>query len=363
MESKVYLHQIATCVPEQSYTQESILDILLKIQGDNREKRAFLKKIYKNTGIQKRHTIISDYHEFFPENASLEPEPTTEQRNDLYIKEAIRLSIKATKELLEKLPNFEKTKITHMITVSCTGFCAPGIDFYITKELGLSSSIHRFHIGFMGCYAAFPALKLARNICLSEPDARVLVVNVELCSVHIQKKFEPDAVVAFAIFSDGISAALISGCKEDFKGDKIILHGFQSSIIDKSEEDMAWKIGMKGFDMKLSVYVPSLIRENIKGILSSLFTRYNLAKEDINLWAVHPGGRIILEKLEKELRLGKKDFKYSYDVLRDYGNMSSTTIMFILEKMLKDSVKGNIFSAAFGPGLTIESGYLEKIND
>ncbi len=363
----VYLHDIAPIVPEHFYTQEFGLEFLLKLMGDTEKKRNFLTRIYKGSNIYKRHTVINDYgkdpseYTFYPKNKNMQPEPSTMERNDLYIKESNRLSLKAVKKLIKQIENHIEKKITHIITVSCTGFSAPGFDFNIVKKLKLSPTIDRFHIGFMGCYAAFPAMKLAKDICLANNNARVLIVNVELCSLHFQQKFEPDIVVANAIFADGISAALVSANEKDSKGSKLILHSFFSKYIPDSEDDMAWKIGLYGFDMKLSYYVPKLIDANILPIMNELFKKNNITKSKIDIWAIHPGGKAILEKLEKTLNLKKEDFKHSYDVLREYGNMSSSTIMFILKRILNDDKKGKIFSVAFGPGLTVETGLLEKI--
>lgn len=365
--SNVYIHEIATCVPENQYTQEFALDFLLKLIGDTYKKKNFLKKVYQSSAIYKRHTVISDYgkdpseYTFYPKNKKMLPEPSTMERNELYIKESNRLSLIAVKNLFKKLPAGMKEKITHIITVSCTGFSAPGFDFYIVKELGLSPSINRYHIGFMGCYGAFPAMKLARNICLSEENARVLVINVELCSVHFQQKFEPDIVIANAIFADGISAALISSDENDSKGNKLLLRSFFSRYVPDSEEDMAWKIGLYGFDMKLSVYVPKIIEANILSIMNELFDQSSISMDQIDIWAIHPGGKAILEKLENALNIKKEDLQVSYDILREYGNMSSSTIMFVLERILSNDKTGNIFAVAFGPGLTIETGHLEKI--
>ena len=365
-ESTVCIQQIATCVPEHFYTQEFALEFLLQLQGSDPKTRELLKKIYAGTAIEKRHTVISDYGKdpadftFYPPNPSLKPEPSTARRNEIFIREANRLSLQATHKLLKKLPGFDKAKITHVITVSCTGFSAPGFDLHLCKQLELSPAVHRFHIGFMGCYAAFPALKLARSICLSEPDARVLVVNVELCSLHFQQKLDPDTVVANAIFSDGASALLVSANRDDSPSSKLILHRFVSQFLPNSEQDMAWKIGETGFDMKLSVYVPRLIERNISPIMDRLLNEVGLTCSDIDLWAIHPGGRAILEKVEKTFTLTQDELAVSYNVLREFGNMSSATILFVLERILEGESRGKIFSAAFGPGLTIEAGFLEK---
>lgn len=366
----VYLHKIVTTVPEKFYTQEFALDFLLKLtEGESEKKRNLLRKLYKGTQIRKRHTVIDDYdkdpseYTFYPKNPTLLPEPTTAQRNDLYIEEAKRLTLQAAKQLLEETPEFEKEKITHVITVSCTGFVAPGLDFYLVRDLELNPTIHRYNIGFMGCQGAFPAMKLARDLCLADPEARVLVVNVELCSVHIQQREELDIVVSNAIFADGISAALISAHKDDVKGSKYTLEKFATSFAANTENDMAWRIGDHGFLMKLSVYVPDIVKENIKPLMDGLFESSGIKQDEIDIWAIHPGGRAILEKAEEALGLTKEDLDASYRIMQEYGNMSSATIMFVLEDILKDSKKkGKVFSAAFGPGITVEVGLMEKLD-
>jgi predicted naringenin-chalcone synthase len=364
---EIYIHRIATVVPEKFYTQEFGLKFLLKLMGDTPQKREFLTKIYQGTAINKRHTVITDYdkdpseYQFYPKNPAMLPEPDSEARNEVFIREANRLSLAAAIKLLEELPGFDKQRITHLITVSCTGFSAPGFDLHIIKELSLSPDINRYHLGFMGCYAAFPAMKLARDICLAHPEARVLIVNTELCSLHFQQKFDLEVVVSNSLFADGVSAALISADIEDSRGPKIILRDFYSRYLANSEDKMAWSLGRHGFNMKLSAYIPGLINKNIVPVMADLFKRANIKQADIDIWAIHPGGKAILEKMEKTLNLSPDDLRISYEVLRDFGNMSSATIMFVLAKIMEGDRYGKIFSATFGPGLTLETGYMEKV--
>ncbi|HBD93466.1 MAG: hypothetical protein A2015_09685 [Spirochaetes bacterium GWF1_31_7] len=367
MNNKVYLHKIATVVPDFYYTQDFALKYQTKLLCDTSKKKLFLDKIYKDTAIHKRHSVISDFdkhyseHEFYPQSEDLEPEPSTMKRNDLFITESNSLSLKAVKKLLDTCAFGVKDKISHVITVSCTGFAAPGFDFHLVKELQLKKSVDRFNIGFMGCYAAFPAMKLASSICKADPEARVLVVNVELCSLHYQKKFDTDTIVANALFADGVAAYLISSNESDSEGSKIIFNTFHSHYTDNSESDMAWKIGEHGFDMKLSSYVPKIIDQHIGGVMDDLFNKANITQKDISIWAVHPGGKAILEKFSATMDLKKTDLQHSYDILWNYGNMSSSTIMFVLNEVLNSSKSGKIFSAGFGPGLTIETAIMEKV--
>jgi predicted naringenin-chalcone synthase len=352
----VYLHGIATRTPEHTYYQRHLKDIMVELLGDTQEKKLLIERIYRSSAIEKRHFVVDD--EFIMNELGT---MTTKGRNDIFISEARKLSLDAVERLLSTLPSFHARKISHVITVSCTGFMAPGIDFHVISQLGLNANIHRFNIGFMGCYAAFPALKLARNICLADPEARVLVVTTELCSLHHQRIFEPDIIVANALFSDGASASLVSSTPSDSAGPKLAMHGFDTQFIDDTEEEMAWSIGDNGFDLRLSAYVPKLIQKNIAQIIEPIFARNHLDKEAVGIWAIHPGGRAILDEIRGTLELAADALTHSYGVLKDHGNMSSSTIMFLLERVLAQNEPGKIFAAGFGPGLTVETGYLEKL--
>ncbi len=367
-ENRVYLHSIATTVPEKSYTQKFALKEMKKIVADTPYKRVFLNKVYKGTEINKRHTIIEDYdkkpseHTFYPKNKKYLPEPTTKTRNDLYAKEALRLGKQAVQKLFDANPNFDKSKISHVITVSCTGFDAPGLDYFIVKDFELNPNMDRYILGFMGCQAAINALKLSKDLCRSNPEARVLIVNVELCSVHLQLPWDTHQVIANAIFADGISAALVSAVEDDSQGSKYVLHDFATEIVPGTEEDMAWNIGDTGFGMKLTLNVPRVVKAHVAQILDVLVKRAGKTKDDIKIWAIHPGGKTILTKSQEALDLTPEDLDASYHVMKEYGNMSSATIMFVLERILNDETKkGLTFTTSFGPGMTIEAILMEKI--
>ena len=358
--SRVFIRALATALPEFKNQQSEIEAFMLRVVGDTDRKKAFIRKIYEGSAIDTRYSVIPDYRvptdqrTFFPKNDALDPVPSTAQRNALFCVEANNLAELAVRRLLDQLPGFDPKRITHLVTVSCTGFSAPGFDFHLVKEFNLAPGIHRFHIGFMGCFAAFPALKLAQSLVRSTPGAQVLIVDVEACTLHFQKEFQPEVVVANALFADGAAALLVSSDEGPLQ-----LHEFHSHIIPGSEHDMAWIIGETGFDMKLSSYVPRLIEGNIEAILDRLFADSGLSREDLKLWAVHPGGRAILDKTAQVLGLKNDELDVSYDVLRRFGNMSSVTIFFVLREILDRGRKGKLFACAFGPGLTVESGFLE----
>jgi predicted naringenin-chalcone synthase len=362
--NRAFLHDVELAVPEHRYSQSEALEIMDRLhpfEGAAARKR---RRIYENSGIEFRHSVFSEFKESVPEHALFRSsdgtvvEPSTADRNDLYVKEARRLSRSAVERLLERHEQLAGS-ITHLITVSCTGFSAPGFDFYLVKDLGLPADVDRFHLGFMGCFAAFPALKLAKSICAADPEATCLIVNVELCSLHLQFKEDTDIVVANALFSDGVSAAVVSSRPLPGTNRRLRLDAFRSHTIPESEDDMAWTIGNTGFDMRLSAYVPRFIERDIGSILNGLLAHEGHSQSDIDIWAVHPGGRAILERVATALAIPTEKLQHSYDVLREFGNMSSVTIMFVLKRILESTATGRIFATAFGPGLTVESGLLQ----
>ncbi|MGO9308573.1 MAG: type III polyketide synthase [Spirochaetia bacterium] len=366
--ASVAIHGIATSVPETSYTQQFAADFLQKLAVFSDKERRFLARLYQNTGIDKRHTVIEDYgkdpsaHVFYPKNDQLLPEPGLEARNNVFIRESNRLSEQAARALLSGLPGFDRHAITDLITVTCTGFSAPGFDLHLVNALGLRPDIRRCHLAFMGCYAGFPAMRMARDICAANSGARVLIVAVELCSLHFQQKTDIDFIIANSLFADGAAAVLVGPAGGSAgRGGQLVLDGFMSRILPGSEKDMAWKIGEHAFDMRLSAYVPRLIEQNIRSIIDDLLGTSDAAFGDIDIWAVHPGGRAILDRTAAALDLPASALSHSYGVLREYGNMSSATIFFVLKRILESSESGTVFATAFGPGLTVESGLLRKL--
>ncbi len=367
--TSVAIHGIATSVPETSYTQKFAASFLQKLAVFTDKQRRFLARLYQNTGIDKRHSVIEDYGKdpsaylFYPKNDQLLPEPGLEARNDVFIRESDRLSEQAARSLLSGMPRFDRRAITDLITVTCTGFSAPGFDLHLVNALGLRQDIRRSHISFMGCYAGFPAMRTARDICVANPGAHVLIVAVELCSLHFQQKTDLDFIIANSLFADGAAAALVGPKGGSLgQGRQLLLDGFTSRIIPGSENDMAWKIGENAFDMRLSAYVPRLIEQNIRSIIDDLLSTSDAAFEDIDIWAVHPGGRAILDRTAAALGIPESALLHSYEVLREYGNMSSATIFFVLRRILEGRESGTVFATAFGPGLTVESGLFRKLN-
>ncbi|HUB11718.1 MAG TPA: type III polyketide synthase [Acetobacteraceae bacterium] len=243
----------------------------------------------------------------------------------------------------------ERATITHLIVASCTGFTAPGLDFQIMRATGLRDSIERTIVGFMGCFAAVNALKLAAHIVGAEPRAKVLVVNLELCSLHLQEDWHIEKLLSFLLFGDGAGACLVSA--EPYG---IALGPFRAAVIPNSDGLITWHISDQGFVMHLSGQVPGRIRRWLPAHGSSLL--HDRTVNDVALWAVHAGGRSILDAVQQGLALPPSALRFSRAVLRDFGNMSSATLVFVLQRILRDAgATGDGMAMAFGPGLTVET--------
>lgn len=368
-----YINAIGTAVPRHKIKQSSIIDFMAKAHQMRPEEKQRLKALYRASGIKYRHSVLPDFgltegYHFFPDNDALEPFPGIGQRMDLYRKEALGLSLQAVRDCLQAQHNLEAADITHIIMVSCTGMYAPGIDIELVGALGLSGNVQRTCINFMGCYAAFNALKVADHIICADIQAKVLVVCTELCTIHFQKNKDEDTLLANALFADGSAAVLLSGQAETGKP-QLALEQFYCDLAPEGKEDMAWQIGDFGFEMKLSAYVPEIIRQGIRQLTERLVNQFSLQSLELageekpeklaDYFAIHPGGKRILQVIEERLDISVEDNRYAYEVLRAFGNMSSPTILFVLKALLQDLTLADhekqILSFAFGPGLTLES--------
>ncbi len=327
-----------------------------------------LRALYRVSGIEHRHSVLADYgrehgaFDFFPNTPGLEPFPRVSQRMAAYRREALPLALAAIREALSQAPDVVPASITHLITVSCTGMYAPGLDIELVTALGLAPSVRRTCVNFMGCYAAVNALRLADGMVRADPAARVLIVSVELCTLHFQKSHDPDHLVSNALFGDGAAACLVLG-QPLAAGPSLALRAFHCGLAPEGVQDMAWHIGDFGFEMTLSGYVPALIERGIGQLTAELLHGLPVRREDIRHFALHPGGRKILEAIEQALGLSKDDNRYAYQVLRNYGNMSSATVLFVLRELLAAATPADtgapVLSCAFGPGLTMEAMLLE----
>jgi predicted naringenin-chalcone synthase len=365
----VYIHDLATAVPPHAYDQTFVREKMKAAFPDDRQTRARIHMIYKQSGIDKRHSVLDDFAGakdgpfFFMPDESVRS-PSTSARNAQYTRFAPAMIADIGATLVNGIAGFGAADITHVITASCTGFFAPGPDYVAVRKLRLAPSTKRFHIGFMGCFAAFQALQVAHSFCSQDPDAVVLVICLELCSLHLQFKNDPDTLVSGALFSDGAAGALVSAREPATQRPVYRLDKFATALFAEGEKDMAWTIGNEGFDLVLSQYVPAILESNVREALAPLLTSYDLDFDDVDLWAVHPGGRAILDRVQSGLDLDASQLDASRRVLANFGNMSSATVLFVLKAMLDlPEVDDNrtVLAMGFGPGLTVESSLLTKL--
>ena len=365
---EIAITAIGTSNPVYKRSQQDVAELISTTLNLSPAKKRLLKAVYKATGIETRYSVLGDYckapgeFDFFPNDPKMSF-PTTAKRMEVYKDNALQLSLTAIESCFLVTPGFKKEEITHVITVSCTGMYAPGLDIEIVQRLNLNTNIKRTCINFMGCYGAFNGIKMANYICKAEPNAKVLIVCVELCTIHFQNNPDISNLISNAIFADGAAAAIIQA--RSSKKKQLVLEQFNCDLLPQTSQEMTWHISDQGFDIVLSTYVPQIIKSGIAHFFDKLLTKseYTLSKDDF--YAIHPGGIKILQACEESLNITPEDNRFSYDVLRNYGNMSSATILFVLKKIMdslqhSDNTK-KIFSCAFGPGLTLESMLLKVV--
>jgi predicted naringenin-chalcone synthase len=317
--------------------------------------------VYKQSGIETRYSVLEDYslppeeRHFFPQSTDLEPFPGLEQRMSCYAETSVALSMQAIQHCIQGkiLPE----QITHLITVSCTGMSAPGLDLQLMEAMQLSPNLQRTSVNFMGCYAAIHGLKLADAFCRMHSDANVLVVCTELCTLHFQKDISHDNIMSSLLFADGAAAMLVQS-NPTAKG--FTLEHFFSEVSFKGKNDMSWELSGKGFLMTLTGYVPELIKEDFDALVTKALASAGKTKTDITHWCMHPGGKKILQAIGESMEMDPCELKHSYNILKDFGNMSSASIVFVLQKIMQELQEqsdppAQIFGAAFGPGLTMET--------
>jgi predicted naringenin-chalcone synthase len=356
------LISIGTAVPDYSFQQQDIIPLMLKLYKLDKTESRKLSFQYRLSDIKKRHTIVKDYGNsnsdgwnFIPSNLE-NPFPNLEERMNIYNREALPLSLRAIENCLAET-DIIPSDITHIISVSCTGMSAPGLDLQITEALNLPPDTYRTSVNFMGCYAAVHAMKQAWQICeSSKKAANVLIVLTEFCSLHFHKDFSPDSASSALLFSDGCAAMLLSNSIKGNLG--LQLRDFYSRVIYKGKKDMAWELSSQGFRITLSSYIPEILNEDIQSLTEYAFQHYGITKGKFTHFALHPGGKRILQALQNQLGLTDDQMKYSKHILAEYGNMSSPSVVFVLKEIINSISKGetaNIFGIALGPGLTMES--------
>lgn len=352
--TEVYLNRVASAVPDHD-VHSAFVEFADKLLADapDARMRSLFGRMASRSGIAHRFSVLTpdqataafwvNAHEFYTRGRF----PDTSQRMEIFERFAPVLAQRALDRLA--LMEAERRGITHVIVTTCTGLYAPGLDFDIVDHLGLDPSVERTMIGFMGCYAAINGLKTARHIVRSEPRARVLMINLELCTLHLQETQDLEQVLSFLVFADGCAASLISAEPVGFA-----LDSFRAVMIPATRELITWKIRGLGFDMLLSGRVPGAIGNALEAGSAEVLGETRV--EEIELWGVHPGGRSVLDAVERGLKLAPEKLAASRAVLESFGNMSSATVMFVMERLLKEARTGQRGCAmSFGPGLTAET--------
>jgi predicted naringenin-chalcone synthase len=353
---------LGTAVPSYAFSQNDFVSFCSRIAGLDEKQSAFMQAVSARSAIETRHVVIPDIT-LEPGNCVLiDPlnparSPDTQQRNEIYKLQAPLLAAHAARNALLEWGGDAKD-ITHIIAISCTGMMAPGLEFLLIDSLGLSRDVHRFGLNFMGCFGAFRGLELAAAFSRESKEHRVLVVSVELCSLHFQYSSDPGTMIGNILFADGAAAAVIGVAPRPFEKPlwsivKNAMHAFEGTTAD-----MSWEISNHGFLMKLLPSVPRHVRAGAPDLVQRLLG--DIKVNDCE-WPVHPGGKAIIEGLEEALGLSREQTQCSWDILREYGNMSSATMLFVLDRLRRSKhEKQYAVSLGFGPGLSFEGILLKK---
>jgi len=345
---------LETEVPENVVLQEDFGNLLPRFLGFTDSEARLLKKITSGSQIEKRHLLVKHFQE------EMLPPPKTSERNERYKVAAPKLAESVSRKCLEQWGG-SLSSITHVISVSCTGMIAPGIEFMLIRRLGLSPHVERLGINFMGCFGAFKGLAIAKALALENPRHRILMVCTELCSLHFQTDTRPDTLVGGSLFADGAAAVVVG--VQPHEGEKPLfeIHNQASAALDDTLDLMTWEAGDYGYQMRLSASIPSHLENNISPFVKRL-TGPTLSFENC-AWAVHPGGKAILNAIVRGCNIPNEELAASWKVLRDYGNMSSPTFLFILKETLERvSLKKWVVGLGFGPGLSIEGMLLKRVD-
>lgn len=359
------LFSIATEVPPTFLAQKNFAEVAAKHLNLSDSNARLLDRIAQNSNIHERHSIVEDFVEnglkgsFFGDNENADDFPQTAARNNVFKKHAPLLAQSVCEKALKQWGG-EREAITHVISVSCTGMIAPGIEFLLIDSLGLSRQVERLGINFMGCFGAFKGLAIAKALALENPSHRILLVCTELCSLHFQADAKKDTLVANSIFADGAAAVIVGSHAKASETPLFEIHNQTSVALNDTKTLMTWEAGNFGYHMRLSASVPKQIETHILPFISRLIGKDQCF--DSYTWAVHPGGKSILEAVIRACQLEPNQLKASWKVLENYGNMSSPTFLFVLKEILENpNDNDKVIGLGFGPGLSVEGLLLKRI--
>ena len=327
-----------------------------------------LRTIFRRTRIDKRHLCVpySTAYDWVPippreldDVAANESRgPTTAERMALYAEHAGPLAVRSAQSAV-KSAKISPSAISHLVSVSCTGFEAPGVDVQLIDRLGLPRTVERVHVGFMGCHGAINGMRVALGLTAADPNANVLLVATELCSLHCCFSWEPERLVGNALFADGSAAMVCKASSEECDHEnKWRVAATGSQLFDNSRNAITWRVGDFGFEMSLSSEVPELIKTNLRPWLEGWLSKHGLSVSEIGSWAIHPGGPRIVDAVEESLDLLPEATHVSREILQTHGNMSSPTVLFILEQLQREKSKLPCVALGFGPGLVAEAALI-----
>jgi len=343
---------LGTALPPNRVAQDRAAELTSRISGHDADQARRLSALYRRSGVRNRHVALLDRLD-----VSAAPDdprgPTTGARMAHYEDAVLPLAAEAA-SLALGAAGVAAAEITHLVTVSCTGFSAPGYDLALFGALGLDPGVQRTHVGFMGCHGALNGLRVARAFAGSDRSARVLLCAAELCSLHFRFGWDSDLAVSNALFGDG--AAAVVGRSEpvdESEGWRLVASG--STVMPDTADAMSWRIGDHGFEMTLSPRIAGHIAGNLRPWLEGWLAPKGLKVADVASWAIHPGGPRVLDAVEQALGLDRAATADSREILATCGNMSSPTVLFILDRLRRRRASLPCVSLAFGPGLAIEA--------
>ena len=350
-------------VPENTMSQVEATELAQLVICRTEQQSRLLNVLYRKAGVENRHTALP--HRIA--TSWLLPEkpgelqattygPTTAERMQFFAEHAPPLAERASRQALEH-SGLRGDEITHLVTVSCTGFDAPGVDIALLNRLQLRPTTERVQVGFMGCHGAINGLRVANAIATADAAARVLLCAVELCSLHYRFNWDPERIVANALFADGAAAMVGSqGIAKTAEQWQVAATG--SCVLPDSTDAMTWRIGNHGFEMTLDARVPDLIQTHLRPWLGSWLDKQGLALASVGSWAIHPGGPRILSAIEESLGLPREATAVSREILAKNGNMSSPTVLFIIKRLQELNAPRPCVALGFGPGMVAEAALL-----
>lgn len=362
-------------------TQEAALEMSNSIICQDERQRRLMRVLFHKAAVQMRHTAVPHpiVYDWYDDDVRLHGResgngapppgaengngfvawgPTTRHRMQLYADNAAPLAKTAVEGAFEEA-GVDPRDVTHLVTVSCTGFDAPGVDVELIDGLGLAPTTERINVGYMGCHGAINGLRAAKAIAASEPGSLVLLSATELCSLHYRFNWDDEGIIGNALFADGSAAVLIRKTDDNSAVGDWTVRATGSCLIPDSKDAMSWKVGDHGFEMRLTSEVAEKINIHLRPWITGWLEKYGYSLETVGSWAVHPGGPRILQAVEESLELPEGATRFSHEVLAELGNMSSPTVLFILDRLRQAEAKKPCVALGFGPGLMAEAALLE----